>query len=162
MTRPIRNMLVYVDGTEQSVTAAQYAIVLAKSLGAELFALYVVNTRALNELVKAHIFLESEQEEYHRDLGEDAVRYLNHVRNLARTKGVVITTESVSGTVNLEIQNKVKEHNIDLLILGELSQIRSRRDDMYDAIDRAMRSVPCSVLIAKDEERITGLFDLLD
>ncbi|HOX14379.1 MAG TPA: universal stress protein, partial [Spirochaetales bacterium] len=91
MTKPIRRILAYVDGTEQSVTAAQYAIVLAKSLGAELFALYVVNTRALSELVKAHIFLDSEQEEYHRDLDEDAERYLNHVRNLARSKGVAVT-----------------------------------------------------------------------
>ena len=95
MTRPIRKILVYVDGTEQSITAAQYAIVLAKSLGAELFALYVVNTRALNELVKARIFLESEQEEYHRDLDEDAERYLNHVRDLARSKGMAVTAESV-------------------------------------------------------------------
>ena len=162
MTRPIRKIMVYVDGTEQSVTAAQYAIVLAKSLGAELFALYVVNTRALNELVKARIFLESEQEEYHRDLDEDARRYLNHVRNLARTKGLTITTEQTSGAIQTEIQDKVKEHGIDLLVIGELSPIRSRRDDWYDETDRAMRSASCSVLMVKDEERVAGLFYSLD
>ncbi|MHC4565785.1 MAG: universal stress protein, partial [Planctomycetota bacterium] len=37
--------MVYVDGTEQSVTAAQYAICLAAFSGAELIAYYVVNTR---------------------------------------------------------------------------------------------------------------------
>lgn len=162
MTRPIRKIMVYVDGTEQSVTAAQYAIVLAKSLGAELFALYVVNTRALNELVKARIFLESEQEEYHRDLDEDARRYLNHVRNLARTKGLAITTEQTSGAIQTEIQNKVKEHGIDLLVIGELSPIRSRRDDWYDETDRAMRSASCSVLMVKDEERVAELFYSMD
>lgn len=162
MTRPIRKIMVYVDGTEQSVTAAQYAIVLAKSLGAELFALYVVNTRALNELVKARIFLESEQEEYHRDLDEDARRYLNHVRNLARTKGLTITTEQTSGAIQTEIQDKVKEHGIDLLVIGELSPIRSRRDDWYDETDRAMRSASCSVLMVKDEERVAELFYSMD
>lgn len=161
MTRPIRRILVNVDGTEQSITAAQYAIVLAKSLGAELFALYVVNTRALNELVKAHIFLESEQEEYHRDLDEDAERYLNHVRALARGKGISVTAQSASGAVHIEIMNKVKEHGIDLLVLGELSQIRSRRDELYNETERAMRSVTCSVLIAKNEERVAELFDSL-
>jgi len=162
MTRPIRKILVYVDGSEQSLTAAQYAIILAKSFGAELFALYVVNTRALNELVKAHIFLESEQEEYHRDLDEDAERYLNHVRNLARSKGLAIQTERSNGAVHMEIIDKVREHGIDLLVLGELSQIRSRRDELYNETDRAMRSVPCSVLIAKDEDRVANLFDSLD
>ena len=162
MTRPIRKILVYVDGTEQSISAAQYAIVLAKSLGAELFALYVVNTRALSDLVKSHIFLESEQEEYHRDLNEDAERYLNHVRNLARSKGLAIVTESASGAVSMEIVGKVKEHGIDLLVLGELSQIRSRRDELYNETERAMRSSPCSVLLVKDDERVESLFDSLD
>lgn len=162
MTRPIRKILVYVDGTEQSITAAQYAIILAKNLGAELVALYVINTRALSELVKAHIFLESEQEEYHRDLNEDADRYLNHVRSLARSKGLAIRTESSSGAVHAEILAKVKEHGADLLVLGELSQIRSRRDELYNEAERAMRGVPCSVLIAKDEDRVASLFDSLD
>ena len=161
MMQPIRRILTYVDGTEQSVTAAQYAIVLAKSLGAELFALYVVNTRALSELVKAHIFLDSEQEEYHRDLDEDAERYLNHVRNLARSKGVSVTAERSSGAVHQEILAKVREHGIDLLVLGEASQIRSRRDALYNETERAMRSVACSVLIAKNEDRIAELFDAL-
>ncbi|HPG87538.1 MAG TPA: universal stress protein, partial [Spirochaetales bacterium] len=47
--------MVYVDGSEQSITAAQYAIVLAKTLGADLYALYVVDTRALAELVNSRI-----------------------------------------------------------------------------------------------------------
>lgn len=162
MMQPIRRILTYVDGTEQSVTAAQYAVVLAKSLGAELFALYVVNTRALSELVKAHIFLDSEQEEYHRDLDEDAERYLNHVRNLARSKGVSVTTEKASGAVHQEILAKVREHGIDLLVLGEISQIRSRRDELYNETERAMRSVACSVLIAKNEDRISELFEELE
>ena len=63
MDSPIKKILVYVDGSEQSITAAQYSICLAKYLKAELYALYVVNTRALNDLVSARIFLKSEHEE---------------------------------------------------------------------------------------------------
>jgi len=162
MMTPIRKILVYIDGTEQSIAAAQYSIVLAKSLKAELFALYVVNTRALNELVKSRIFIESEQEEYSRDLQEDAVRYLNHVKELAHKKGVPVVTENISGAVHLEIKNKVNELSIDLLVLGEISQIRSRRDELYNETERAMRSVPCSVLIAKDEEKIWSLYEALE
>ena len=162
MITPIRKILVYVDGTEQSLAAAQYAIVLAKSLKADLFALYVVNTRALNELVKSRIFIESEQEEYSRDLQEDAVRYLNHVKELAHKKGISVQSENLSGTVHLEIKNKVTEYGIDLLVLGEFSQIRSRRDELYNETERAMRSVPCSVLITKDEDKIWSLYEALE
>jgi len=162
MSRPIRKILVYIDGSEQSITAAQYAIVLAKTLGSELYALYVVDTRALAELVKSHIFLDSEQDEYRRDLEGDAMRYLNHVRELARRKGVAVTTEKSSGAVNVEIKNKVAEFGIDLLVIGDIPQIRSRRDELYNETERAMRSVPFPVLIAKGEDRIWDLYEALE
>jgi hypothetical protein len=45
--------------------------------------------------------------------------------------------------------------------MGELSSVRSRRDELYDEADRALRSVPCSVLVVKDEERVSALYDAL-
>jgi nucleotide-binding universal stress UspA family protein len=159
MDGPIKKILVYIDGTEQSITATQYAICLSKATGAELIALYVVNVRALNDLVKAKIFIESEQAEYQRDLHADAERYLNHVKNLARSKGVVIEIESKSGTPYMEVKNVISEKKIDLLIIGELSRIRSRRDEFFNEAERAMRNAPCSVLIVKNEDKVWDMFE---
>jgi nucleotide-binding universal stress UspA family protein len=161
MEGPIQRILVYVDGTEGSITAAQYAICLARWYRAELAALYVVNTRALGELLKARIFVKAEQEEYRQDLEQDAQRYLNHVRSLARKKGLAIETASASGTVHQEIKSYVLQNRIDLLVMGELSTVRSRRDELYDEAERALRSVPCSVLVVKDEDRVFQLYDSL-
>lgn len=159
MNGPITNVLVYIDGTEESITAAQYAVLLASATGARLEALYVVNTRALNDLVKTRIFLREEQEEYQRDIEADAGKYLGHVRELGTRHGVTIETIKASGSVNQEIKRITREHEIDLLVVGELSHIRSRRDDFYDEAERAMRSVNCSVLIVKDEDRVWDLFE---
>jgi nucleotide-binding universal stress UspA family protein len=159
---PISKIMVYINGTEESITAAQYALTLAASTGATLKVFYVVNTKALNDLVTARIFLKEEQMEYEHDLQADAERYLNHVKDLARTKGITIETESATGNVHQEIVNRVREEDIDLLIIGELSHIRSRRDEFYDESERAMRAVPCSVLIVKDEERVWELYNSLE
>ena len=159
---PISKILVYINGTEESITAAQYALVLAASTGASLKVLYVVNTKALNDLVTARIFLKEEQMEYAHDLQADAERYLNHVRDLARSKGVPIETDSAVGNVHQEIVNRVREDHIDLLVIGELSHIRSRRDEFYDEAERAMRAVPCSVFIVKDEERVWELYNKME
>ncbi|MFO7731386.1 MAG: universal stress protein [Spirochaetia bacterium] len=161
MEGPIRRILIYVDGTEEAITAGQYAVCLAKSTGAELYALYVINTRALNDLVKARIFLDSEEEEYHHDLESDAERYLKHVDKLSSRKGVSATLEKRSGTVHQEVKKYAEEIDADLLLIGELSHVRSRRDEFYHETERAMRLVHCSVLMVKDEERVWDLYDAL-
>ena len=161
MNGPFKKILVYVDGTEASISAAMYAIALSKTTGAALTALYVVNTRALNDLVKARIFIQEEEVEYHRDLEADAERYLKHVTKLAEQKDITINVKSLSGTIHREIKNEVNDNDYDLLVLGGISNIRSRRDEFYNETDRAMRAANCPVLIVKDEDMVWDLFESL-
>ena len=51
--------------------------------------------------------------------------------------------------------------DVDLLVVGELSRIRSRRDEFYDEAERAMRNVSCSVLIVKDEDKVWEMYQSL-
>ena len=157
----IKRILVYIDGTIKSITAAQYAIALASRTRAELYAVHVVNTRALADLVRAHIFLKEEEEEYKRDLETDADKYLNHVKNIASSKDIGVTVMAASGTVHEVIKMKVDELKIDLLVVGELSRIKSRRDEFFNETERAIRNVSCSVLIVKDEDRVFDIFENL-
>lgn len=160
MAKP-EKILVYIDGTEESITSAQYAICLASFFDARLLALYVINTGAIEHLLKARIFLKDEQIEYEHDMESDAQRYLNHIEELAAKKGVTIAKQSSKGNAHKEIIDAVKNHDIDLLVIGELSRIKSRRDELYDERERAMRSVPCSVLIVKDEDKVWDMYDSL-
>ncbi len=161
MDGPIKKIMVYISGTEQSITAAQYAICLSRTINAELTALYIVKTSILSDLLKKHIFVKSEEEEFHRDLDADADKYLNYVKALARQKGLFINIIKTSGTVYQEIRNKILENEIDLLVFGELPYVKSSMDELYDGEEKAMRTVPCSVLIVKDEDRVRNLFDSL-
>ncbi len=162
MSSPIKKMMVYVDGTEQSVTAARYAICLASFSGAELIAHYVINTRAIEDLLKAKIFMKDEQLEYERDMTENADRYLSYIRKLGAEKGLTIREKCSRGSVHQEVVNSIKEEQVDLLVVGELSHVRSRRDELYDESERAMRTSPCSVLIVKDEDYVYELYDALE
>lgn len=161
MSSPIKKIMVYIDGTEESITAAQYAICLASFSGAELIACYVINTRAMEDLLRARIFLKDEQVEYAHDMEADAERYLNYVNELAVKKGVTVRQKCSKGTVHKEIVEAIVEEKIDLLVIGELSRIRSRRDEFYDETERAMRAAGCSVLIVKDEDRVWEMYESL-
>ena len=56
----------------------------------------------------------------------------------------------------------IAELGVDLLVLGEISQIRSRRDELYNETERAMRTAPCPVLVAKGEDKIWDLYEALE
>ena len=72
-----------------------------------------------------------------------------------------ITKKVSRGSVHKEIVEAVESEGIDLLVVGELARIRSRRDEFYDESERAIRTVSCSVLIVKDEDRVWEIYESL-
>ena len=155
----VKKILLYVDGSEECIAAAQYGIALAKSTGAELLALYVVNVSLLDELVKAKIFVKIEEMDYKQDLEQDGKRYLNYISELARTKGVEIKTELIKGVVNKEVVAKVDEWGVDLLVMGELEPVLSRTDTFHDEAELIFRKAKCTVLVVKDAGRVERIYN---
>ena len=115
----------------------------------------------MEDLLRARIFLQDEQAEYEHDMEADSERYLNYVDELASKKGLSIIKKQSRGSVHKEIVSTVEQEEIDLLIVGELSRIRSRRDEFYDETERAIRMVNCSVLIVKDEDKVWEMYESL-
>ena len=153
MTRaPYRNILVYLDGSEESMTAAMYAILLASSSKARLHAVYVVNTKALGDLVRSRIFVDQERNEFLADLKKDASRHIRHAERLAASRDLQITTAALEGSPHKEILSYVKRNGIDLLVLGSVNAIRSRRDELTSENDRMLRTSPCPVVVVRDAD----------
>lgn len=152
-------ILVYVDGSDTCIAAAQYAIFLAKSLSRPLIAMYVVDTKVLGDLIKARIFVKEEALDYEYDLQQDGRRYLSYVEQLARAKGVPCQTEIIAGEANVEVLKKAEGLDVELLVLSELERRLSRRETHLDEKERILRKANCSVVIVKDEERVASLYE---
>ena len=159
MDCPFRKILVYLDGSEGAMSALMYSIMLAKSTEASLHVVYVVNTKALGDLLSSHIFIDQEKVEYQEDLKKDAIRHLKHAKKLADLKGIDIDTVQLEGSPHAVVLKYIKEHAIDLLILGSVNKIRSRRDELTSENDRMMRTSPCPALIVKDNDQIWSMFE---
>lgn len=156
---PFLDILVYLDGSEGSISALMYSIMLAKSTDTRLHVLYVVNTKALGELVKSHIFVDQEKSEYLMDLKKDAGRHIRHAEKLAAQKGIGITTSIIEGSPHTEVMNYIKRNHIDLLALGSINVIRSRREELTSENDRMLRTSPCPVIVVKDNGDIWSMFE---
>jgi nucleotide-binding universal stress UspA family protein len=152
---PLKKILLYIDGSESAITAAQLAIAIAKSFECELRAMYVVNENLLNELLKARVFVQMEKMDYERDLEEDGKRYLNYVVKLADR------TVLRKGVVHEEVAHEADEYGCDILIQGELGEVLSLRDSFYEEGERILRKVKCPVMVVRGREKIENIFDEL-
>jgi nucleotide-binding universal stress UspA family protein len=159
MSNPLATILLYIDGSESSITAAQLAISMAKEYGSTLRVMYVVNENLLTELLKAKIFVQMEKMDYERDLEEDGKRYLNYIVKLAGRKGLKIETVLGKGVVHEEVAREVDDCSADLLIQGELGEVLSLRDSFYEEGERILRKVKCPVMVVRGRDRIERMFD---
>ncbi len=151
---PFDNILVYLDGSEGSINALMYSIMISKKTGAELHAVYVVNTKALNDLVKSNIFAPWERESYLKDLKEDAKRHIKHAVKLSLKKEVQINAFEMEGSPHIEVADYIRKNSIDLLVMGSINEIKSRREELLGENDRLLRTAGCAVLTVRDDDDI--------
>ncbi|MDR0684984.1 MAG: universal stress protein [Spirochaetaceae bacterium] len=147
MKKPLVSSIVAaISGSNASILAAKYAIVMAKQYKCRLCAVNVIDTNLVNELFLEKILVESEASEYESFMESNGRRFLDFVVELAAAKGVKITTDLRRGAVFAEIICAANEHNSDLIILGG-----SKKERISSGIhcEILLRS-DCSILVSKD------------
>ena len=158
MLKPlIQKIVVAVNGSEKSIAASMYAILLAKEYKCELKALYVVDTTTLKQLTMSKFFVAEESKRYEENLLSDGKRDLNYVQGLAKSKSVKIETELRKGSVWSEIVRTADEFKADLLILGGTGDSSAGKHSSvgYEVVT----SAPCNVMIVR-QQGIEKLFKI--
>ncbi|MCX7927771.1 MAG: universal stress protein [Candidatus Omnitrophica bacterium] len=154
----IKNILVSVSGSTQALVAAKYAIVLARLLQAKLSVVYVIDTKALAELLRSRIFVEVEARSYEEELQQQGTIMLERIKKMAEAKSVNTEVYLLRGAIHEEVIKKVEDLPADILVLGELKDIISRTETFYDEGERIFRTAPCPVLIVKNPAMVEQLY----
>ncbi|MCQ2585495.1 MAG: universal stress protein [Treponema sp.] len=113
-----KRIIVAVNGSESSIHAAMYGIMMAKSYNLKMKAIYVVDTATIKFLSLNKFLIDEEKYSYEERLSSDGENYLKYVERLAQTKGLKIETELLSGGVYSEIVREAEKYEADLLLLG--------------------------------------------
>ena len=148
---PLHNILVYIDGSESSIVAAQMAIAMAKTFGSKLKIVYVVNENLLNELLKAKVFVQMEKMDYERDLEEDGKRYLNYVEKLADAARVKVRFEMLKGVAHRVIADAARQHSADLIVMGTAKEQVGQRSLLSKERQMILGEVDCAVLLVPSQ-----------
>ncbi|MDR1099563.1 MAG: universal stress protein [Treponema sp.] len=146
----ISNIVTVITGSDASILAAKYAIVMSKFYRCRLTALYVVDTATIRQLTLSKIFIQEESQEYEKSLEANGERYLSFVEELARAKGVKVERKIRKGAVYTEVLAAADEIKADLIVLGGWEKDRSARDIISHAHREIMVNAKCSVLLVKE------------
>ena len=145
MVKPLFNsILVVINGSEASIHAAQYGILMARLYRCDMKAIY------LKELTISKFFVAEESLDYENSLTEDGKRYLSYVENLAKSKGIKIETELRKGSVWSEVVGFAEDSNVDLILLGE-HQHKEEKDAITSTYKEIISHAGCSVLVVRQK-----------
>ena len=168
MIKPLFDrMVAALNGSEQSLRAAMYGIMMSKLYGCELKVVYVVDTATLKQLELLKFFIAEESSRYERNLVADGERYLSYVADLARQKGVALSSELRRGAVWSELIRAANEFGARLILVGDKNVsdgtspvggvLRYHRISATNS--EIVGSSECNVLVVKERE-VEKLFRL--
>ena len=164
MIKPLfQNVVILINGSEASIHAAQYGILLSKLYHCNLKAVYVVDSASLKQLTMQKFFVADESRMYEDSLRADGNRYLDYVADIGKSKGVKIETELRTGAVWSEVIMAADEMKAGLILVGGYKTEMNSNVEIHDAVSSASRDIimnaHCSVLVVR-EKMIEQLYKL--
>ncbi|NOZ59372.1 MAG: universal stress protein [Euryarchaeota archaeon] len=137
----ISRILLATDGSAFSELAGEYAIFLARKLGAELTALHVLKLEPPRRLTP---------EEVEEEKARAAVHIFRQLERLAGEAGVRLRKEVlISRDVAEAIIEEVRFGRYELLVVGSLGKTGLRRLLLGSVSERLVRHAPCPVLVVR-------------
>ena len=145
-------IVVGIDGSEESMKAAEYAISIAKLYNAELNAItvltsdigYIYSSPGVESpplTVKEIILL----------AGDEAKKWFDEIKEKANKKGIQLKTESIVAKKSLlnTILEYVEEHNINLVVVGTRGRSGIKKMLLGSIASGLITYSPCPVLVIK-------------
>ena len=164
MIKPlVQKVLVAYNGSESSLNAVLYAIMMSKAIKCSVKVLYVVDTASIKQLLLSKFIVADEAENMTKRLYSDGERNMEYVKKLSESKGVKLETQITEGTVWSELILKADEYKADLILLGGTTSSKTSQTLKKDKISlqdsEILGSAHCSVMVVR-EPYVRELFKL--
>lgn len=145
------NILVAIDGSEQSFNAAEYALELAKVYGAKLFAITVSYIPATEGLTQKQVLSKGLVEDGSHAAAQASETWFDNFIQNAASKGVDLRPELVNSArpVNYVILEYAEEHNIDLIVIGTRGRTGFKRLLLGSTASSVVAYAHCAVLVVR-------------
>src|SRR6476620_12031297 len=146
-------ILVGVDGSDQSLKAANQAMDIAKNFNSQIIALYVLDISRPKHLsasfFTAHTYglreLEQEKKEAQESLDKLSERVEQNYSNITFRSEIIESSMSLGAT----IVNFAESQNIDLIVIGTRGRSGFTKMLLGSVASKVVTYATCSVLVVK-------------
>lgn len=145
----VHKILIATDGSQFSNKAVDYGISLAKRLGDEVIALYVLNLKHFELYALEHHDDISGYERENLKLGKEGKEALDYVTARADEAGVKASTRMVRGYPADEIVKMAGEEGVSMIVVGNLGKAGIQRMLLGSVSETVVKSAPCPVLVVR-------------
>ena len=135
-------VLIATDGSKYTQNAIRKGLEIARFHGAKVYALYVIDTRAL-----ATASGMPAPESVYAVLEEEGRYAVQQVRDLA--EGGAVEPVVLAGHPAVVIVQFAKQHGVDLIVTGTLGKSGIEELLLGSVADHVIRHAPCPVLIVR-------------
>lgn len=137
-------MLVPVDGSDNSFRALDQAIFLAKSTGASVTAMHVIENPPT-------VYVESQKllNDLLSNYRAESAKVLDKCKQIAEKSGVKIETVIAEGDAASNINGYAHKEGFDLIIIGSRGLGRFKEMVLGSVSNKVLHHAKCSVLIVK-------------
>ena len=141
-------IMVAIDGSEHSLKAAQYALDIAKSFSAPLYAVTVTYVSESYHLKQEDVLNQSREM---RDSMEDAKTWLEKFNQESKEDNVQLKTELINShrPVDYIILEYAEENNIDLIVIGTRGRSGFKKLLLGSIASSVVTYAHCPVMVVK-------------
>ena len=140
-----QNILIATDGSKTALKAAEHGINIARSCGARVFVVNVIDFKAFSKVSK-----NSTWTKMYEQLNSTGLEMLSSVEGLGEAAGISVEKFVLEGNPAQVIVNFASENSIDLIVMGTVGLTGWKHTLLGSVAEKVVRTSICPVTVVPD------------
>jgi nucleotide-binding universal stress UspA family protein len=140
----LSNILVPVDGSDNSLRALEHALYIAKSTGAQITAIHVIE-------LPPTVYVESQKllNDLLSNYRKESSKILDTCKEVAKKSGVNLETVIAEGDAPSNVTGYADQGGFDLVVIGSRGLGRLKEMVLGSTSNKVLHNTKCSVMVVK-------------
>jgi len=138
--KPYRKILLATDGSENAKSAACSGLEIARSIGAEVYAVYVAGISCCFPIMP---------ESYDWEIGKEGSEAVAEIEEMGKENGVTVNSVLLQGNPAQKILDFAEQNDIDMIVLGTQGKAGIDRFLLGGVTEKVVRHAKAEVLVVR-------------